>query len=493
MTSSLGNGASLAYMAPEGLLGATVAVAMASGVALRRRGLTTVIAVVLLLAAFILSMVATPPGQGLFHGMIVADWMLVVFRPIFILAGLLAVAAAYDSAEVDSRDMADMVVLVAASVLGMCLLAGASDLLMMYLAMEMVGILSYVLAGLRRKDQLSSEAALKYAIYGGAASGVMLFGLSLLYGISGDTSLLAVREAIGSTTANNPIALLAMTFVLAGLAYKVAAVPFHMWCPDVYQGAPTPVTAFFSVAPKAAGFAMLMRILSLLFAGALNASLSEGLSVLVAIVAVATMTMGNLQALGQSSVKRLLAYSSIAHAGYIMLGVTTLPAISTSQPDYTGFRAVFFYLVLYLFMNLGAFFAVSFVVTRTSSDRMDSFRALGQRSPFVAAMLTIFLLSLAGIPPTAGFVGKFYLFYALLAQGGPIYFALALVGVLNSFLSLFYYARVLKAMYLEPSEDRRPIPLAPTSAVVLAVLAAFTLLFGVYFGPVQEAAGLVLQ
>jgi len=211
------------------------------------------------------------------------------------------------------------------------------------------------------------------------------------------------------------------------------------------------------------------------------------------------MTLGNLAALNQSSVKRMLAYSAIAHAGYLLLGVATLPAIAVGNPDYAGFRAVFFYLVMYLFMNLGAFFVATWVVSRLGSDDMCAFRALGQRAPFVAAMMTIFLLALTGIPPTAGFVGKFYLFYAVLGQGirqdgyGWWFFVLALVGVMNSFVSLFYYARLLKAMYLERSDDARRVPVGAFATAVLALLAFPTLLFGLWFTPVLDAAAMVLR
>jgi NADH-quinone oxidoreductase subunit N len=492
---TLGNGASFAYVVPEAILAVTVGLVMAFGVATKRREVVATVAL-LGFGAALLTAVAMPWPAGatsLFHGNLVSDGMTAVFRPLFLLTGLLTIVFAWTSSEVDGRDFADTAALVASSVLGMCLMSGASDLLTMYLSMEFVGILSYVLAGLKREDQRSSEAALKYVIYGGAASGVMLFGMSLLYGIAGDTSVDAVRQALAARGAFQPLTLLALVMVFAGLGYKVAAVPFHMWCPDVYQGAPTPITAFFSVGPKAAGFALMLRLLWLLLGGGNTGVLTTGLMVLAGVVAVATMTLGNLAALHQASVKRLLAYSSIAHAGYLLLGVATLPAIAAASPDATGFRAVFFYLVMYLFMNLGAFFAVSWVVDRTGGDDLASFRALGQRSPFVAAMMTVFLFSLIGIPPTAGFAGKFYLFYALLKQGGAFYFVLAFIGVLNSFVSLFYYARVLKAMYLERSSDSRPLPAGAAAIAVLALLAVPTLVFGVWFGPVLDVAAQVLR
>lgn len=501
----LGNQASLALVVPEGILGVTVAVVMALGVsrAARSRGVIAVAGSVGLCAALVAAAWQAAGAQGAvvaFHGNVVVDAMVSLFRLVFFGTGLLTLWFAYASSEVDARDFADMTALVCASVMGMSFMAAASDLLMMYLAMEFVGILSYVLAGLKREDQRSSEAALKYVIYGAGASGVALFGMSFLYGMAGDTTIQAVREvlvgAAGGGTGQGagfaPLGLLAVVMVFAGLAYKVAAVPFHMWCPDVYQGAPTPITAFFSVAPKAAGFALMMRFLSLLLAGVSSRILADGLMVLLGVVSIATMTLGNLAALNQRSVKRLLAYSSIAHAGYLLMGVATLPALMSATPDPSGFRAVFFYLVVYLFMNLGAFFVASHVVTRLQSDDIGAFRALGQRSPLVAGVMAVFLFSLVGLPPTAGFVGKFYLFWAVLKQGGAFYYVLAFIGVLNSFLSLFYYARILKVMYLEPSADTRPVAAGPLAVAILAALGIPTLLFGVWFAPLLQAAGKVL-
>lgn len=427
-----------------------------------------------------------------FEGMFVADGMTSVFREIFMLTGLFTIMFAYASNEIDERDIADTSILVNASVIGMDLMAGAADLLMLYLSMEFVSLLSYVLSGLKREDQRSSEAALKYAIYGGAASGVMLFGISFLYGITGDTAISEIRGVLlkGDGFAN--LTSMALIMVISGMAYKIAAVPFHMWCPDVYQGAPTPITAFLSVGPKAAGFALLMRFLAYLVGGVSSETLMSGLTLLTAVISVATMTLGNLSALQQSSIKRMLAYSSIAHAGYMLLGIATLPIVM-KEGNYTGFQAVFLYLVVYLFMNLGAFFVVTYVVNEVGNDEIYAFRALGQRSPFIAVMMVIFLLSLTGIPPTAGYIGKFYIFYALIKTGGWLSYVLALIGVLNSFVSLFYYARIMKAMYLEPSEDLRKLPKYITFGVILGLLAIPTIFFGIYFTPILEASSWVMR
>lgn len=490
---ALGNQASLALLLPEAVVGLTIFAVMAVGVfrASRSRALSTWVGSVGLGTAMLVAAWHAFADAGpvfAFHGNLVIDAAVSLFRLLFYGTAILTLWFSYASSELDSRDFADMTALLCASAMGMTFMAAASDLLMMYLAMEFVGILSYVLAGLKREDQRSSEAALKYAIYGAAASGVALFGMSYLYGIAGDTSLDFIRKVIEQQPGLSPVVLLALLMVLAGLAYKIAAVPFHMWCPDVYQGAPTPITAFFSVAPKAAGFALLMRFLWLLLSGLSAPLLEKGFLALTSLISIATMTLGNLAAFNQTSVKRLLAYSSIAHAGYLLMGIATLPALMAGQPDPTGFRAVFFYLVIYLFMNLGAFFVVSHVVSRLGSDDIAAFRALGQRAPVVAGFMAVFLFSLTGIPPTAGFIGKFFLFYALIKQGGAIFYLLAFVGVLNSFISLFYYARILKIMYLEPSEDKRAVPTGALATVVLVILGLPTVAFGVWFAPLIKAA-----
>ena len=490
---TLSNKESLRFIVPEAVLALTVLVAMALGVLSSRRKSAYVAGIVGLCIAIFTALLPFPEKAAFaFRGHFVADGMTAVFRFVFFGCALFTLVFAYLSKEIDERDASDVVVLVLSSTIGMSFMAGASDMVTMYIAMEFVGILSYVLAGLKRESRLSSEAALKYVIFGAAASGVALFGLSYLFGIAGDTSLVAVREVLQKEKGFGPIALLAIVMVFAGLFYKTALAPMHMWCPDVYQGAPTPITAFFSVGPKAAGFALLLRFCVLTLEGTNVAMLSKGLMLVLGIVSMVSMTLGNLAAFNQRSVKRLLAYSSIAHAGYMAMGVTTLPAIMGSSADFVGFRAIFLYLVVYLFMNLGAFFVVSLVVSKMESDDITQFTALGQREPFSASVLGLFLFSLAGIPPTAGFIGKFYLFYAVIAQHEAFYYVLAFVGILNSFISLFYYARILKVMFLDKSADYTEVRFPVMTVFVLLLLAIPTLLFGIYFSPLLEASAKVL-
>ncbi|HEX9103232.1 MAG TPA: NADH-quinone oxidoreductase subunit N, partial [Polyangia bacterium] len=294
--------------------------------------------------------------------------------------------------------------------------------------------------------------------------------------LCGGTSFAAILQAAGTTPAATTV-MLAVVLCLAGFGYKVASVPFHMWCPDVYEGAPTAVTAFLSVGPKAAGFALLLRFC----AGVLPAELGGAPApwpLLFGLIAAATMTLGNLGALAQTNVKRLLAYSSIAHAGYVLLALVAA--------GHDGARAILLYLVTYLFMSLGAFAVVVAVADGGVGDQLAEWRGLGRRAPWAAAAMAIFLFSLTGLPPFAGFFGKVYVFYALVARGGSFMVTLAVVGILNSALSLYYYARVLRAMYFDAPADEAPIAVAPLHASLLAVLALPTVALFLVWSPLAR-------
>jgi len=376
------------------------------------------------------------------------------------------------------------------------LLATATDLLMVYLGLEWVSIMSYVMTGFARGSRRSSEAALKYIIYGGVASGAFLYGLSLLYGLAASTDLQAVRVALAQ--APTAVALAALGLTLAGLGYKVAVVPFHMWCPDVYEGAPTPVTAFLSVAPKAAGLALVMRFFGMLAPPFSEAAGDSDLPTMLALViGVMTMTVGNLSALGQRNIKRLLAYSSIAHAGYLFL------AVAAGAPR--GYQAVLFYLGLYLFMSLSVFAVVVAVIDRTGGETIESWRGLGRRMPLPAFCMTVGLFALAGLPPTAGFIGKFTLFRSVVAagaeRGAGVFYVAALLAVLNTVVSLYYYVRIIRAMYLEsppPEPGSSPVSIrgreptvvrlrtSPLLVVLLVGLTVPVVLLGLFFGPLHD-------
>ena len=353
------------------------------------------------------------------------------------------------------------------------LMAEASHLLMAYLAIEMVSLSTYLLVGLRRDDR-GAEASLKYFLFGALASGIMLFGMSLLFGLTGSLSFASLREATAGLDGSLRGALvIAVTLMLAGLGFKISMVPFHLWTPDAYEGAPVPVTALLSVGPKAAGLALFVRLMDAL------APAWPALEPLVLSLTMVTMTFGNLVALVQTNVKRLLAYSTIAQVGYLLIGFIVNTRL--------GLEALIVYLAAYLFMNLGAFACVVAVVQDTGRESLDAFRGLAKRSPVLAVLTTLFLLSLAGIPPLLGFVGKFLLFGAAIQAG---YVALAVVGVVNSTVALYYYVRIIREMYLQAPDSPGMLRPAPALRLAAAVCGAGTLGLGLFPGTLLSLAGL---
>jgi len=436
-----------------------------------------------------------PDAQALFNGMVANDAFACFFKWLFLGAGALTILIAAQGRDFPPARIGQFYALLTAIVLGMFLMASATDLLMMYMAIELVSMVSYVLSGFRKGDRKATEASLKYVIYGGVASGVMLFGMSYLYGLTGSTGFFELGhrlmglQASGLPLAATRVALVVgIVFVAAGVGYKVAAVPFHMWCPDVYEGAPTPFTAFLSVGPKAAGFALALRFFLSVFAGPSSpvTGLAQALGgipwpAVIGVVSAVTMTLGNLTALAQTNLKRLLAYSSIAHAGYTLMG---LCAVSDR-----GMQAVMIYMLVYLVMNLGAFLTVIWVAETTGSESILDYKGLKRRAPLAAVSLAIFLFSLTGLPPFAGFAGKWYLFYALFERipgpGGGWYAILLLVGALNTAVSLFYYVRIIRAMFIDPPYVADPAPLAPKPgyALMAGAFSAAILIFGVWWSP----------
>ncbi|MCG9133753.1 NADH-quinone oxidoreductase subunit N [Candidatus Poribacteria bacterium] len=408
---------------------------------------------------------------SLFLGMVRLDVFSSFFKVLLLLATAATILFSLRSEELDARLKGEYYALLLAITLGMFLMASSTNLLMIFISLETVSLTSYILAGFLTHSPRSSEAAFKYITYGAVASGTMLFGLSLLFGMTGTGDLAQIGGRLTELLASGEVAplavLIAITFVLAGVGYKIASVPFHMWSPDVYEGAPIPITAFLSVASKSAGFALFIRFF---YAGFGNTELMQAVDwpFMLAIVSALTMTVGNLAALPQQNVKRLLAYSSIAHGGYLLMGGVLL----TSQ----GVGAILFYLVVYLFMNLGAFYVVVLIANEVGSEMVDGYRGLSSRAPLVAWAMVIFLVSLAGIPPFAGFFGKWILFTAVLEQG---YYWLALVGLLNSVVSLYYYARIVKAMFFEDAgEETESVPFSTGTFALLSVFVIPTIFIG---------------
>ena len=408
---------------------------------------------------------------SLFLGMIRLDVFSSFFKILLLLATAATILFSLRSEELDERLKGEYYALLLAITLGMFLMASSTNLLMIFISLETVSLTSYILAGFLTHSPRSSEAAFKYITYGAVASGTMLFGLSLLFGMTGTGDLAQISgrlpELLASGEVTSLAVLIAITFVLAGVGYKIASVPFHMWSPDVYEGAPIPITAFLSVASKSAGFALFIRFF---YAGFGNTELMQAVDwpFMLAIVSALTMTVGNLAALPQQNVKRLLAYSSIAHGGYLLMGGVLL----TSQ----GIGAILFYLVVYLFMNLGAFYVVVLIANEVGSEMVEGYRGLSARAPLVAWAMVIFLVSLAGIPPFAGFFGKWILFTAVLEQG---YYWLALVGLLNSVVSLYYYARIVKAMFFEDAgEETTNVSFSNGTFALLSVFVIPTIFIG---------------
>jgi NADH-quinone oxidoreductase subunit N len=383
-----------------------------------------------------------------------------------------------------SRYQGEFYALLLFSALTICLLGGATNLVMIFLAFDFLSITSYILTGYLRDDRRSTEAAIKYFLYGAALSAVMLYGMSWLYGLTGSTDLSGIATTLVEKESSLRLVVLpALILMVAGFAFKIGAVPFHQWAPDAYEGAPTPVTAFLSVGPKLAGFAVIVRVLlTALPVDDLEMLALDWRGLLVALSAL-TMTVGNLIALWQRNIKRLLAYSSIAQAGYILIGV-----VAASQ---RGVTAVGLYLAAYALTNLGAFAVVIAFSNQTGSDEIEDYAGLSKRAPALALVLIICLLSLGGIPPTAGFIGKLYLFSAAIEEGGVV-FGLAIVGVINSVISLSYYWKIMRAMYLVPAETDERVTTSPALAVALGIAVTGVLAIPVFANPllalIQAAA-----
>ncbi len=498
-TPILGHTDSLIFALPELGLTALAAAAILVDLVPRWRGRGVTVALTIAGLGAVIGLVALAHGHArgtaayaetghllLFRGAIAYDAAAALLKTLFAGIGILGLLFALPA--VRRRELAEgeLCGLLVSSVLGMCLLASAGNILMLIVALELTSIPAYAMVGLLRRNRRSNEAALKYAIYGAVASGTMIYGFSLLFGIAGESSLSAIGPALQEKLAvgavGAPALIAVFLLILAGIGYKIAAVPFHFWCPDVYEGAPTAVTAFLSVGPKAAGFAALLRLLDGCFVGASIMNEDIPWRAILAVLCVATMTLGNLAALPQRNLKRLLAYSSIAHAGYLLAGATL------AGPE--GSQAVFFYLVVYAFMNLGAFACVLALEEQICIIDVDGCRGVGWRYPLLAAAFTVFLLSLTGIPPWAGFAGKVMLFQALIAVGTWPWVLLAVLGVLNSVISLFYYARILKAMYIDkpPAEEAGALvePIPALYNVLLWICLIPTVVLGIWFGPLVE-------
>ena len=478
---------SLEFFIPELILTITILAALITDLFVKKSKTNMigwVLGVGLVVVGLSVHNLSSVPPTTLFLDMIVIDPFSSFMKIVIILSTLLVIVASWVNDELEKYRKGEYFTIMGIMVMGLFLMTSSVDIIMLYISIEVVSIMSFVLAAYLKLDTRSNEAGLKYVIYGAFSSGVMLFGLSIVYGLAGSTNYFAIQETLSSLDSSaNPALIMALLMIFAGFGYKISSVPFHFWTPDVYEGSPSTITAYLSVAPKAAGFAMIIRFFHQVFSDSIgltsNAIGSTDLPwpEIIGVLAVVTMTMGNLVAIQQKSIKRMLAYSSIAHAGYMMLA---LPVLSMEAVE-----SVMIYLFIYVFMNLGAFFIVIFVKNKTGGESFEDFEGLGWKMPIVGAFMSLFMLSLTGLPPTAGFVGKLYIFKTLVGAGSEFLW-LVVAGGVNSVISLYYYFHVVKVMFLGGKRSD-VITYPPSTMFGLMIFTAVpSLLLGLYWNPLAS-------
>jgi len=444
---------SIKYITPELILLVFSLSILICGLFIRKNNVLGVFSLVGVIFAALSLYQSSATSLPIFSNLLLNDPFAKFFKEIFLLITSVVILISMGYKAFGEEDRGEYYFLLLIVTIAMMLVVSSNNLLMIYVAFELVSLTSYILVGFLKRDALSSEGALKYFLFGALSTGIMLYGISFIYGLFGTTDLSVISVALTAGGTNNFIALISLILILAGMAFKCALVPFHMWVPDAYQGAPTPITAFISVGPKAVGFAILLRVFLKNFFPLFN-----GWVDLVTWVSILTMTVGNITALTQTNIKRMLGYSSIAQAGYILIGFVAGTAL--------GIKAALFYLLVYTLMNLGAFGCVVLISNSIKSDLLEDYAGLYKRDPPAAFMLAVFLLSLSGIPPLAGFLGKFFVFAAAIEAK---FILIAVVGVINSIIALYYYVRVIKYMYLEePKADSiEPKSLALQAALII--------------------------
>lgn len=409
-----------------------------------------------------------------FQGSLILDRFSIFFNWIFEIASLIVAIVSYHYLEIEGEHHGEYYSLILIAQSGMFFLAAGTDLVTLFIGLELMALCFYIMVGFLRGARRSNEAAIKYLLLGAFSSGFLVYGFSILYGLAGSTRLADVETAISSRSPSDPVVLLALVTTSVGLLFKISAVPFHMWAPDAYEGAPTTVTAYLSVASKAASFAFLLRI----FLGPLWPARNAWQPLIIG-VAILTMTVGNLAAISQSNVKRLLAYSSISHAGYMLLGLIA--------GNDTGIKGIAVYILVYAFMNLGAFLVV--VAMRRQNiigEDLDDMAGLMYKNPGYAILMLIFLLSLAGIPPTAGFLGKYYIFLSLIETG---HYVLAVIATLYVAVAIYYYFRIVRTMFVGELREKAPLATSLGLRVALGISGVLTLLIGIYPEPFLRMAG----
>ena len=445
--------------------------------AFRRQESTRLISwlAVAVLALALVMVLSAPDGRvETFEGMFVTDRFTTFMKSLVLLGSALAIVMSLGYLRAERMERFEYPVLIVLATLGMLLMISANDLIALYLGVELQSLSLYVVAAFNRDSRRSTEAGLKYFVLGALSSGMLLYGCSLIYGFSGSTNFTTLAESISTDPAEASLGLVAgIAFLTAGLAFKVAAVPFHMWTPDVYEGAPTPITAFFAVAPKIAAMALFLRALVVPFI-----ELSWAWEQFIIPVSIASMVLGAFAAIGQRNIKRLMAYSSIGHVGYALIGL----AAGTEA----GIQGVLVYMAIYLPMNVGAFACILLMRRKSGMvEGIDELAGLSRNSPMMALMLAIFMFSLAGVPPLAGFFGKFYVFLAAIDAG---LYTLAVIGVLASVVGAFYYLRIVKLMYFDEPAEAFERPIAGEMVLILAGAGVFNLFFFVYPSPIIAGA-----
>ena len=474
----------LELLAPELSLAATAVVLILLDLFIERKGVLAAVSIIGLAVSAGFAIALWDTSDGAFSNMVAVDNFALFFKLVFLGIAALVILASVDYVAKFRRFQGEYYALVVLSALGMMLMAASAELITIYIALELASISLYVLAGFL-KDPKSTESAIKYLLLGATSSAVLLYGMALVFGSTGSTQLAGITQAIGDLGAtgvgDNPALMLGVVLMIAGFGFKIAAVPFQMWVPDVYEGAPTPIVGYLSVASKAAGFAVILRV----FYGAFGVPdwLSLNWGLVFAVLAAVGMTVGNISALAQTNIKRLFGYSSIAQAGYLLVG---LAAMGVAAPTSTLSQStVLFFLVSYAVANLGAFIAIIAITNKTGSDLIDDFSGMIKRSPVLALGLTLCLISLIGMPPAAGFMAKFYIFSAAVSND---LLWLVIIAVVNSVISAFYYLRVVRVMWLGEPASAEKVPSSGALRVALALTCLGVLFIGILPGFAMKAA-----
>ena len=466
----------LVLIAPEICMLATALAVIVADLFFQRKSILTIISLIGLAASFGFTLYLWGGNtQAIFNNMMVVDKFALFFKLLFPVMAALVILASNDYVSKFKDFQGEYYALVLLSTLGMMLISAATDLISIFIALELISLSLYALVGFL-KDAKSTEASLKYLLLGAIASAILLYGMAFVFGFTGKTQLAEIAAAIQSLSIGGvsaaPGLMLGIVLLIVGFGFKIAAFPFQMWAPDVYEGAPTPITAFLSVASKAAGFAVILRIFYSAFS--FPTWLSQDWAMIFAVLAAIGMTVGNIVAIPQTNIKRMLAYSSIAQAGYLIIGIATMGLASASSQ--LGQSSLLFFLTGYAVTNLGAFIAVIAISNKVGSDRISDYDGLSKRSPLLALALTLCLISLTGIPPTAGFMAKFYIFSSAV-QHGLLW--LVVIAVLNSVVSAYYYLRVVKVMWFNEPKFKGTVPSSTFLHIALIACCAGVIFLGV--------------